>query len=172
MTHALLAEFDQVHGLVNAVDALREDGFERFETYSPVPVESLVRPEYASRRTIDLTALIAGLAGFAAAFGLATWMSAVQYPLNVGGRPLFSWPAYFLPSFEAAILCAGFGAMIAMFRASGLPRLHNPLFEAPGFKRASCDRFFIAVFDDDPRYASARDVLERAGAAHTREVAV
>ncbi|MEQ8404068.1 MAG: DUF3341 domain-containing protein [Oceanicaulis sp.] len=170
MTRTLLAEFETPGALVRAAKRLREAGFERFETYSPMPVKGLDVLTRANRRRIDASALAWGLAGFALAFAVATWMSVVQYPLNVGGRPLFSWPAFFLPSFEFAILAAAIGVLVALFRTSGLPRLHNPLFDDPGFARASGDRFFIAVHADEADEDRFRAALEPVGAHDIREV--
>lgn len=172
MSGVLLAEFKSPGELVRAARRLREAGCDRFETYSPMPVKGLNALTRTSRRRIDASALTWGLGGFALAFGVATWMNAVQYPINVGGRPLFSWPAFLLPSFEVAVLCAGVGALIALFRTSGLPRLHNPLFDDPGFARATCDRFFIAVPEGGEGYERARETLEELGARNLREVGV
>ena len=102
--------------------------------------------------------LLAGAAGASGGFFMQ-WFAARDYPLNVGGRPLNSWPAFIPITFELTVLTAALAGVIAFFWLAGFPRLHHPVFSDPRFKRASQDRFFICIRADDPLYGS--DIVRR-----------
>jgi hypothetical protein len=102
--------------------------------------------------------LCAGIAGASGGFFLQ-WFAAHDYPLNVGGRPLASWPAFVPITFELTVLTAALVGVVAFFFLTGLPRLHHPVFTDPRFQRASQDRFFLCIRSDDPLYAT--DVVRR-----------
>jgi hypothetical protein len=103
-----------------------------------------------------------GIAGMAAGFALQYWASVIQYPLNIGGRPLASWPAFIVPSYELTILFAALTAVIGMIALNGLPMPYHPVFNVPQFSSASADRFFLSIETRDPRFdlAATRAFLE------------
>jgi hypothetical protein len=126
------------------------------DCYTPYPVEEAAEAIGFHRNTVPLITLIGGVIGFASMFVFETWISVWAYPLNIGGRPLFSWPAFIVPAFEWTILCAGLSAAIGMLVTNGLPSLYHPLFNAPNFcEGASTDKFFLCLEARDPQFELA-----------------
>jgi hypothetical protein len=148
--HGLLAAFTSEAAFRNALRGLREAGCVRLEAYTPYPVEPEGRDEAPT--PIAWIMLLAGAAGGSGGFFLQ-WFAARDYPLNVGGRPLDSWPAFVPVTFELTVLTAALAGVFAFFCLAGFPRLHHPVFSDPRFKRASQDRFFICLRADDPHFA-------------------
>jgi hypothetical protein len=162
-TYGLLAEFDTPGELVSAAQQARQDGWRRMDCYTPYPVEEAAEAIGFHRNTVPLITLIGGVAGLTSMFAFETWVSVWAYPLNIGGRPLFSWPAFIVPAFEWTILCAGLSAAIGMLVVNGLPALYHPLFNAPNFcDGASTDKFFLCLEARDPKFdlAEAKKYLE------------
>lgn len=147
-----MAEFASEHELLLAATAARRAGFTHLDAYSPFPVHGLADILGFRRSRVPLITLLGGLIGGATGFLLEYWVSAVAYPLNIGGRPLASWPAFVPPAYELTILFSSFGALLAMFFINGLPMPYHPAFNTPGFERASQDRFFLCVEATDPRF--------------------
>jgi hypothetical protein len=170
--YGLLAEFDDPDLLARAARHLRRLGYRRVEAYSPYPLEELPEALGLGRTWIGLVVLVGGMLGGAAGYALQVYVSVVAYPLNVGGRPLHSWPAFVPVTFEMAILGAAAAAVLGMLFMNGLPRPHHPLFNVPDFARASQDGFFLAVEATDPRFdlRKTRVVLQAAGALSVSEV--
>lgn len=156
---ALLAAFDGAEPLLEAVRALRERGYRRLDAYTPFPVPGLAEALALPPTRLPLVVLGCALAGGIGGYLLQWWSAAVDYPINVGGRPLHAWPAFIPVSFELAVLAGALGAVAGLLIACGLPRLHHPVFEARAFDLASRNRFFVLVHPDDPRYA--REATER-----------
>ncbi len=141
----IYAEYTSPDGLAQVIRALRERGITNLETYTPYddPAvrEALGRP----RSRIGWIAGAGALFGGTAAYALQWWINVVDYPLNVGGRPDHSAMAFIPITFEMAVLCAGIATFLATLILGGLPRLWHPVFEVPGFERASIDRFWLAL---------------------------
>jgi Protein of unknown function (DUF3341) len=149
--HGLLAEFASEASFRTAVASLRTAGCVKLEAYTPYPIEPAVLP---GTTPVAWIMLLAGLAGAGGGFFLQ-WFAARDYPLDVGGRPLNSWPAFVPVTFELTVLTAALTGVFAFFYLAGFPRLHHPVLTDPRFKRASQDRFFICLCADDPLYADA-----------------
>ena len=113
---------------------------------------------------VSLIVLCGGIIGLLAGFGLCYWVSAIAYPLNIGGRPLNSWPTFIPVTFELTILFAAFAAVIAMIVLNGLPMPYHPVFNVPRFARASQDRFFLAIEAADPKFDRDADARVPEGA--------
>lgn len=165
--HGVLAEFAGPAELVAAARRLSLNGFRRIDAFTPYPVEDL--DEFLpSRGRAALPALIfaGGVIGAALGYFIQYWAEAVAYPLNVGGRPLDSWPAFTVSAFEAMVLFALTAGFLGLLLFCGLPRLWHPLFAAEDFPRASQDGFFLCVGASDPRFDRARVqwILEQYGA--------
>lgn len=150
----VIAEFDRADALVEAVRAAKQAGWTHLDAYGPYPVPEAAELLGAHGAPVGWIAVGAGIFGGLLQFGTQIWLNAVDYPLNVGGRPLLSWPLFLPASFIVAVLWAATAALLAMLAMNRLPRLHHPVFAAPGFGRASEDRFFLCLFAGDPRFAT------------------
>ncbi len=156
---SVLAVFDSPDVMLDALRRLREAGFARLEVYSPLAVEGVDDVLRRRARALPLIIVAAGVMGAAGGFALQYYGMAVDYPLNIGGRPLNSWPAFSTTTFEMAALSMLVVGTLAFFALCRLPRLYDPVFEVPDMDRASQDRFLIRV---DLREASIdRERLER-----------
>ena len=168
----LVAEFDGPEPLLAAAEQVRDAGYRRIDGHTPYPVEGL--PEALGLRPtkLPLLVLLGGLTGGVGAYFMQWYATTIHYPLNVGGRPLHSWPMYVPITFELTVLVAGLTAVIGMLALNGLPMPYHPLFGVPGFALATRDRFFLSVDARDPRFdrvATAR-LLRAAGAREVSEV--
>ena len=150
--HGLLAEFDSAQQLLDAATRAREAGFTRTDAFSPFPIHGLAEAVGFRESLIPKFVFGGGLAGAMAGAGLQYWTSVIDYPMNIGGRPYFSWVSFIPITFELTILFASFTAVISMIALNGLPRPHHPVFNAPRFARASQDGFFLAIEASDPRF--------------------
>jgi hypothetical protein len=160
--YGMLAEFPTADSLCAAARHVREHGYTRVEAYSPFAIEGLDEIVGADKGWIAPLTLLGGLLGGAGTYFLQWYAAVVDYPINIGGRPLHSWPAFIPATFEITILGAALAAVVTMLVANGLPRLHHPLFEVEEFELASRNRFFLCLPARDPVFAPgpARDLLE------------
>lgn len=170
--YGILAEFDSVDGIIAALRAAKAEGYTRLDAFSPFPLREAIH--FLGQRTllVPVIAVTAGLIGAAVQYYAQYWMNAVDYPINVGGRPLNAWPAFLPATIIVGILWASAASLIGMLALNRLPRLHHPLFEAPGFERASQDRFFLCIAGDDPKFdrAATARFLEHLNATFVQEV--
>lgn len=146
----LMAEFATEREVQHAVLRLQERGYEGLEVYSPYPVEGETALLRQRRPILNWIVFWAALGGAGLAVLVQWFTNAVDYPINVGGRPLFSLPAWIPITFEMGVLAAGFAAFFGLLVATGLPRLWHPVFEVEGFESASVDRFWVAIDRRDP----------------------
>ena len=165
--HGLAAEFDDADKLVAAVRQLRSDGYRRFEAYTPFPIDGLAEAEGFQESKIALATLIGGIVGAATGYGMQVYTN-LDFPLNIGGRPLIANPAFVLITFELMVLFAVSACILAMLILNRLPKLYHPVFDIPRFQLASLDRFFLVVDADDPKFdrRDSRALLRRLGAVH------
>ena len=171
--YGLLAEFNTPGELVRATQAAREQGFRRMECYTPYPVEEAADALHFHKNRVPLLTLVGGVMGVTTAFLMETWMNVWSYPLNIAGRPLFSWPAFIIPAYEWTILFSGLTAAFGMMALNGLPQLYHPLFNAPNFRTgATTDKFFLCLEATDPRFSvvETRAFLEQFSPASLVEV--
>ena len=168
----LLAEFVEADELVAAAARAHAEGYRRMECYSPLPVDGLADAIGFHRSRMPLVVLVGGIVGCLGGFALQYYATVVAYPLNVGGRPLFSWPAFVPVIFEMTVLVAALFAVLGMLALNGLPRPHHPLFGVPGFERATRDRFFLCVHARDEKFdpVDTRLLLESLGAKEVTDV--
>jgi hypothetical protein len=160
--YGLLAEFDSATAIVDAARRTRQAGFTKIDTFTPFPIHELDAALKLPRTKLPWLVLGGGIAGMAAGFALQYWASVIQYPLNIGGRPLASWPAFIVPSYELTILFAALTAVIGMIALNGLPMPYHPVFNVPQFSSASADRFFLSIETRDAKFdlAETRAFLE------------
>ncbi len=171
--YGYLAEFNTPAALVFATEQARVAGYRRMECYTPYPVEEAATALDVHHNRVPLMTLLGGVMGVTTAFLMETWMSAISYPINVAGRPLFSWPAFIIPAYEMTILFAGLSAAFSMLALNGLPQVYHPLFNAPNFRSgATDDKFFLCLEATDPRFdlLETRTFLERFHAVSVVEV--
>lgn len=170
--YGLLARFESADDLMGAVDAIRSAGYTRIDAFTPFPVEGLAHAIGFRERRLPSIALLGGILGGGGGFLLTYGLNAWDYPINVGGRPLNAWPAFAVPAFEMTVLFAALAVIVGMLILNRLPRLHHPVFGAPGFERVTVDRFCLLIRSDDPRFGveRTRRELERAGAVAVDEV--
>lgn len=154
--HGIMAEFARPDDLVAAIRAAKDAGYTRIEAFSPFPLREAAQDLGVRTAALPWIALAAGLIGAAVQYATQVGLNVIDYPLNVGGRPLHSWPAFIPATLLVAVLWTGAATLIGMLALIGLPRLHHPVFEVPGFERASEDRFFLLILADDPRFEAER----------------
>ncbi len=147
--YGLMAEFATAKHLLDAAQRARERGYTALEAYAPFPVEGLSEAVGFRRNHVPLIVLLGGLGGGAAGYLLQWYSAVVSYPINVGGRPLDSWPMFIPVTFETTVLGAALAGAIGMLLLNGLPRLHHPVFNARAFDLASRNRFFLCVRNAD-----------------------
>jgi hypothetical protein len=150
--YGLLAEFDSPTEIVEAAEAARAAGYKRMDAYTPFPVEGLSEAIGFRRTRLPLIIFIGGLLGCVGGFGLQYWCEKINYPINVGGRPLNSWPMFVPVTFELTILSAALAAVVGLFALNGLPMPYHPVFNVPEFALASRNRFFLCVEATDPNF--------------------
>jgi hypothetical protein len=158
----LMAEFATADALLAAARRAREAGYRDVEAYSPFPIEGLADVLGASRTSVPVVTFLGALLGGAAGYLLQWYSAVVDYPVDIGGRPLDSWPMFLPTTFEIAVLFGALAAVGAMLVGSGLPRLRHPLFGARDFDLASRNRFFLCLRSDDPAFElqQARGLLQ------------
>ena len=150
--YGVVAEFANPTALVAATKRARDEGYSRFEAYTPFPVEELSETIPVRYPVLPLVVLIGGLIGGLGAFSMMYYASVISYPLNIGGRPLDSWPSFIPITFELTVLGAAFAAVFGVLALSSLPMPYHPLFNVKEFARASQDRFFLCVEANDPKF--------------------
>ena len=167
--HGLMAEFDDPTSLVAATERAHREGYRCMDAYSPFPIEELHEALGPHHTRLPLIVLIGGIIGCLGGYALQYWASTMAYPLNIGGKPLHSWPAFIPVTFECTILAAALSAVLGMLALNGLPMPYHPVFNVSRFALASRNRFFLVIEATDAKFelAETRRFLE---ALHPREV--
>ena len=169
--HGVMAEYDSADQVVAAARKTMANGYTRVEAYTPVPIEELNDVIHKKRTVLPKLVLAGGLAGMATGFGLQYWASVIEYPMNIGGRPLASWTTFIVPSYELTILFAALTAAIGMIVLSGLPQPYHPVFNVDRFSLASSDKFFLVIESTDPKFGDESAFLQGTGAKGVYDVA-
>jgi hypothetical protein len=150
-----MVEFEEHDQLLEAAKRAYAAGYRRMDAYSPFPVEGLAEALGQESSLVPFFTLLGGMAGGLGGYFMEWYAMARLYPLNVGGRPLNSWPNFIPVTFELTILIASLSAFLAMLLLNRLPQLHHPVFNLPEFARASIDRFFLCIETEDPKFERA-----------------
>jgi len=150
--YGLMAEFKQPEELLNAARAAHQAGYRKMDAYSPFPVEGVAEGIGFKQTRVPLVVLIGGITGAAVAYGMQYYSAVWDYPLNIGGRPLHSWPSFIPITFELTVLFAAIAAVFGMLLMNGLPKPYHPVFNVPAFKLASQTRFFLCLQATDPLF--------------------
>jgi hypothetical protein len=150
--YGLMAEFDGHEQLLEAAKRAYAEGYRRMDGFSPFPVEGLAEALGHEMTLVPLFTLMGGIAGGLGAYFMEWFSMGPLYPLNVGGRPLNSWPNFIPVTFELTVLIASISALVSMLVLNKLPHPHHPVFNVPEFRRASIDRFFLCIEVADPKF--------------------
>ncbi|HVT12083.1 MAG TPA: DUF3341 domain-containing protein [Fimbriimonadaceae bacterium] len=160
--YGMIAEFEEAEELVKAAQAAREAGYKRMEGYSPFPVHGLSEAIGFKDNRVPWIIFLSGLVGGCFGFTMQYWISVIDLPLNVGGKPMNSIPSFVPITFECTILFGVLSAFLSVLALNLLPQPYHPIFNANGFERASQDRFFLCIESDDPLFddEGTREFLE------------
>jgi hypothetical protein len=170
--YGLMAEFDQPEILLAAARRSFTEGYRRMDAYSPFPIDGLAEAIGFHRTRLPLIVLIGGIIGCLGGFYLQYWAAVIDYPLNIGGRPLNSWPMFIPVTFELTILVAALSAVFGLLALNGLPMPYHPVFNVERFQLATRNRFFLCIEAADPKFdqEATRGFLESLGSHGVYEV--
>jgi len=172
MLWGLLAQFKTSEDLVRAAQSAYANGYRRLDAYSPFPVPNLAPSLGFRKNSVPLVCLVGGLLGGSIAYILQYWINVIEYPVNVGGRPLHAWPSFIPPTFEMTVLFAGFGAFFGMWALNGLPMPFHPVFNSERFLSVTRDGFFLSIEAKDAKFElnATREFLMTLHATSVEEV--
>ena len=170
--YAILAEFDTPADILHAAEKVRDAGFRNWDVFTPFPVHGMDGAMGLKDSKVGWFSFIGGVTGYTTGMLMIWWMNAVDYPIVIGGKPMFSPFAAFPPSYELTILFGAFGSLGGMLFLNRLPRLHHPLLKHGRFKLATHDKFFVVIETNDPKYSEVetRKLLETLGSRHVEMV--
>jgi hypothetical protein len=170
--YGLMAEFEDPTSLVAATRRAHDAGYRSMDAYSPFPIEELHDALGTRHTRLPLIVLVGGLCGGIGGYTLEYWSSVIAYPLNIGGKPLHSWPAFIPVTFETTILGAALACVLGMLALNGLPQPYHPVFNVPRFALASRNRFFLCIESTDPKFdvEGTRHFLETLNAREVTSV--
>ncbi len=156
--YGLMAEFDSAEAITKAAHRAHEEGYRDMDAYTPFPIEEVIEAVSPSTTGVPFFVLIGGVLGASGGFLMQMYAMTIDYPLNIGGRPanITGWPSFIPITFESGILLAAFAAVISLIALNGLPMPYHPVFNVPGFERASQDRFFLCIEATDTRFDRRR----------------
>jgi len=150
--YAVMGEFSDPHDLVHAGRKIREMGYTKLDAMTPFPVHGIDDALGIPRSILGWIVICIGLTGSATALLLQWWCGTINYPLVIGGKPLFDFTFSIPITFELTVLFSSFAAVIGMFALNGLPRLYHPSLNYRNAHRATDDRFLLVVEADDPKF--------------------
>jgi hypothetical protein len=170
--YGLMAEFPSADALVAAAHQVHEAGFQKVDAFTPYPIEAVSEALALPPSKVPLLVLVGGLLGGLGGYMLQYWSQVIRYPMNIGGRPVHSWPSFIVPTFECTILGAALTAVIGMILLNGLPLPYHPVFNVPRFALASRDRYFLVIEAVDPKFDpdATRSFLAGLNASEVSEV--
>ena len=172
--YGIMAEFEQPEQVVNAAKSAYAAGYRKMDAYSPLPVHGLSEALGFQYTRLPMIVLIGGILGCLGGFAFQYWVSVINYPVIIGGKPMNSWPSFIPVTFECTILFAALSAVFGMLALNGLPHPYHPVFNVDRFEHATRDRFFLCIEARDPKFdrAGTRAFLEGLEAHEVSEVTV
>jgi hypothetical protein len=170
--YGVVGDFATPEDMLRAIRTARAAGYSKIEAYSPFPVHGLDEALGERRSPLGRIVIVCALAGLAAAVFLQWWTGAVDYPLVIGGKPLFAFEPSVPIMFELAVLLSAFGAVFGMLALNGLPAYYHPVFKFSRWAGATDDRFLVAIEAGDPKFnpVTAKSLLDSLGSSHTEVV--
>src|ERR1051326_8694133 len=172
MIYGLIAEFETAADIIHAAEKVRDAGFKRWDVYTPFPIHGMDKAMGLKNSKVGWFSFLGGVTGYTSGMLMIWWMNGQDYPILVGGKPMFSPFGAFPPSYELTILLGSFGALFGMLFMNRLPRLHHPLLKHGRFALATHDKFFVVIETADPKYSESetRGLLESSGSRHIEVV--
>jgi hypothetical protein len=166
--YGIIAEFDSPAAILRAAEKVRDAGYRRWDTFTPFPIHGMEKVMKLGNSLVGWVSLAMGAGAFLSVVGLIWFANAFDYPLIVGGKPMFSEPMTFVPAYILLIMGSAIGALVGMLALNQLPRLHHPLFANKNFALATRDKFFLAIGATDPKFSETetRKLLEEIGGAN------
>lgn len=170
--HGLMAEFHAPEEIVKAACAVYAAGYRKVDAYTPYPMEDVLDALHLHETHVPKLALTGGVLGLVGGWALQYWSSVIEYPMNIGGRPFNSWPAFIVPTFETTVLGAALATVFGMLLLNGFPQPYHPVFNVKSFATASRDRFFLCIESKDAKFdkEKTREFLRGLGASEVSEV--
>lgn len=170
--YGLMAEFDGPDAILAAAQRAHEEGYRKMDAYTPFPVEELPEALGHHKRRLPWIVLAGAMLGGLAGYALQYFGTVLYYPINVGGRPLHSWPAFIPVTFELTVLGGAVAAVVGMLALNGLPMPYHPVFNVPRFAQVTRDKFFLCIEAEDPRFSleETTGFLQSLGASEVTEV--
>jgi hypothetical protein len=154
--YGIIAEYDTPEQVLAAAKAAHTAGYQRMDAYTPHPVEGLDDALGMQPTRLGFVVLAMGLVGMVTGYFMQWYSMNIFYPLNIGGRPLHDWPTYVVITFEITVLLSAFTAGLFMLARNGLPRPYHPVFNTPGFERATRDGYYLCIESEDPKFDLGR----------------
>jgi hypothetical protein len=172
-TWGLLAEFDSPQTIYTACEQVRDEGYRHWDAHTPFPVHGLEKAMGVPPSKLGWIVLTMALLGLTVGISMQWWMTAVDYPIIIAGKPFVAWPAWIPVLFELTILLSAFGAVFGMFGLNQIPTFHHPVFQSERFLAVTDDKFFIAIEARDPNFdlKKTKKFLQKLGATHIEELA-
>jgi hypothetical protein len=166
--YGIIAEFESPATILRAAEKVRDAGYRRWDTFTPFPIHGMEKVMKLGNSLVGWVSLAMGAGAFLSVVGLIWFANAFDYPLIVGGKPMFSEPMTFVPAYIMLIMGSAIGALVGMLALNQLPRLHHPLFANKNFALVSRDKFFLAIGATDPKFSETetRRLLEEIGGAN------
>ncbi len=171
--YGLLAKYETPEDLIRATNRVYDAGYREFDTYTPYPVEGLPVAMRLRNSKLPLVMLLGGIIGGLTAFFGQAFATVIDYPLNIGGRPLFSWPAYIPITFELTVLTSAIFGVIGMFVVTRFPQPYHPVFNSEDFsEHGSTDAFYLTIENNDPKFQPerTRQLLQETGPVLVEEI--
>jgi hypothetical protein len=163
--YGIIAEFENPADTMHAAEKVRDEGFRQWDVFTPYPVHGMDRAMGLRNSRVGWFSFLGGVTGYATGMLMIWFLNRIDYPIAIGGKPMFSPFSAFPPSYELTILFGAFGALFGMLILNRLPRLHHPLLKHKRFALATHDKFYVVIETADPKYreTETRALLESLG---------